>query len=86
MDQETQAQQVEEHRQLCSNENKRGLNLLNLLFDLIRGNDPSLQDLKQDRLRLNEVKRLNLRSELLLSDEAAQKYGQVVELLLQTPE
>jgi|TARA_R110002126_G_scaffold7702_5_gene37483 hypothetical protein len=70
MDREAQVRQAEELLQLCSNENKLGLNLLNLLFDLIRGNDPSLQDLKQDRLRLSEIKAQSRRLELLLSNEA----------------
>jgi hypothetical protein len=70
MDLEAQVRQAKELLQLCSNENKRGLNLLNLLFDLIRGNDPSLHDLKQNRLRLSKIKAQSRRLELLLSNEA----------------
>jgi hypothetical protein len=55
MDREAQVRQAEELLQLCSNENKLGLNL---------------QDLKQDRLRLSEIKAQSRRLELLLSNEA----------------
>jgi hypothetical protein len=86
MDQEAQALQAEELLQLCSNESKRELNLPSLRFEQIRGNHPSLQGLKLNLLRHSGVKVHSLRSDLLHSNEAALKYGQAVELLLQTQE